>query len=82
MLFRSDQILKSIRFDCDNCGAYKEELDRLKKKSGGKWKKTKKYITEVVTYGVNQAKWKAAEEFCEKRGWKFKVLTEKDLFKK
>lgn len=45
-------------------------------------KKTKKYLTEVMTYGINQAKWKAAEEFCDKRGWKFKVLTEKDLFKK
>lgn len=40
---------------------------------------TKQYINEVVTYGVNQAKWKAANEFCLDRGWKFKVLTEYDL---
>lgn len=40
---------------------------------------TKRYINEVVTYGVNQAKWKAAEEYCLDRGWKFKVITEKDL---
>lgn len=40
---------------------------------------TKQYITEVVTYGVNQAKWKAAEEFCKDRKWTFKVLTEYDL---
>lgn len=40
---------------------------------------TKQYITEVVTYGVNQAKWKAAKEFCEDRAWQFKVLTEYDL---
>lgn len=40
---------------------------------------TKQYIQEVVTYGVNQAKWKYAEEFCKDRGWQFKVLTEHDL---
>jgi TnsA endonuclease N terminal len=47
-----------------------------------KKRKTKGYITEVMTYGVNQAKWKAADEYCKDRGWKFKVVTEKDIFKK
>lgn len=42
-------------------------------------KVTKQYINEVVTWGVNEAKWKAATEFCLDRGWQFKVLTEKDL---
>lgn len=45
-------------------------------------KKTKRYITEVVTYGINQAKWNAAEEYCRDRGWEFKVITESDLFRK
>jgi hypothetical protein len=40
---------------------------------------TKQYINEVCTYAVNQAKWKAAREFCLDRNWEFKVLTEKDL---
>jgi hypothetical protein len=40
---------------------------------------TKQYITEVVTWGVNQAKWKAASEYCLDRGWEFKILSEKDL---
>jgi len=40
---------------------------------------TKKFIEEVYTYGINQAKWKAAEDFCHKRGYKFLVLTEKEL---
>jgi len=40
---------------------------------------TKQYINEVVTYGVNQAKWKAAQEFCLDRGWEFKVMTEEHL---
>ena len=40
---------------------------------------TKQYITEVATWGVNQAKWKAANEYCLDRGWEFKILTEKEL---
>ena len=44
-------------------------------------RKTKRYITEVMTWGVNQAKWKAAQEYCLEKGWEFKVLTEKELFK-
>ena len=40
---------------------------------------TKQYINEVVTYGVNQAKWKAATEFCLDRGWEFKIITEDHL---
>lgn len=40
---------------------------------------TKQYINEVVTYAVNQAKWRAATEFCKDRGWEFKVLTEDHL---
>ena len=39
----------------------------------------KKYINEVVTYAVNQAKWDAATEYCNDRMWEFKVLTEKDM---
>lgn len=40
---------------------------------------TKQYINEVATWGVNQAKWKAAEEYCLDRGWQFSVLTEDHL---
>jgi hypothetical protein len=40
---------------------------------------TKQYITEVTTYAVNQAKWKAATEFCLDRGWEFKLVTEDHL---
>lgn len=42
-------------------------------------KKTKKYINEVVTWGINQAKWDAAEKFCRSRQWKFVKMTEKEL---
>jgi TnsA endonuclease N terminal len=42
-------------------------------------KPTRRYITEVMTYGVNQAKWKAATEYCADRNWTFHVFTEKEL---
>jgi len=40
---------------------------------------TKRYITEVTTWGVNEAKWKAAIEYCKDRTWEFKIITEDDL---
>ncbi len=40
---------------------------------------TKRYINEVVTWSVNQAKWKAATEFCVDNGWEFMLITEKEL---
>jgi hypothetical protein len=42
-------------------------------------KQTKRFIEEVFQYGVNQAKWKSADEYCTDKGMKFLVLTEKDL---
>jgi hypothetical protein len=40
---------------------------------------TKQYINEVTTWGVNQAKWKAANEYCLDRGWEFMLITEDHL---
>ena len=42
-------------------------------------KVTKRYIREVTTYGINEAKWKAADEYCKDRKWKFMVITEEEL---
>ena len=42
-------------------------------------RQTKSYIYEVTEYVKNQAKWKAAKEFCDDRMWKFKILTESEL---
>ena len=44
-----------------------------------KSKITRRYINEVMTWGVNEAKWKAANSYCNERGWKFRVITEDDL---
>jgi len=41
----------------------------------------RRYINEVCTWGVNSAKWTAAERYCETRGWQFILLTEDHLGK-
>ena len=42
-------------------------------------RKTPKFINEVRTWGINKAKWKAANEFCLDRQMEFKILTEHEL---
>lgn len=42
-------------------------------------KPSRRYITEVMTYGKNQCKWDAAREYCSRRGWDFAIMTEYDL---
>lgn len=44
-----------------------------------KTKITRQYLTEVSTWGVNSAKWSAAQKFCEKKNMKFLLVTEKDM---
>ena len=55
---------------------YKQTLEPKKGK-----KKARTFQNEILTYAVNQEKWKSANKFCSDKGWKFKILTEKDLFK-
>jgi hypothetical protein len=40
---------------------------------------SRRYLNEVKTYAVNQAKFKAAQEFCADRRWTWRILTEDDL---
>ena len=42
-------------------------------------RKTRKFLNEVKTYAVNDAKWKAAQEYCKDRRMTFMILTEKEL---
>lgn len=44
-----------------------------------KTKKTKRMITEVSTYLVNQAKWDAARKWCATNKLEFTILTEREL---
>ena len=40
---------------------------------------SRRYLTEVKNYGINTAKWEAAQEYCKDRKWEFKIMTEKEL---
>ena len=42
-------------------------------------KRTKRYITEGLTYVKNMNKWEAANEYAKDRKWEFQVWTEKTL---
>lgn len=42
-------------------------------------RKTRRYIQEVMTWGVNEAKWKAATTYANDRQWDFIILTEYHL---
>lgn len=40
---------------------------------------TKRYVSESLTYAKNKSKWEHAVEWCNNRGYEFKILTEKEL---
>jgi len=44
-----------------------------------KGRSKKKFLTEVMKWGKNQAKWEAAKKYCDKMGMEFKIITEKEL---
>lgn len=43
---------------------------------------TKRFVSEVMEWGKNNAKWEAAKEFCADKGWSFQIMTEDDIFGK
>jgi hypothetical protein len=40
---------------------------------------SRRYLREVQTYGINDAKWESAKRYCNERGWKFEIFTEDQL---
>lgn len=38
-----------------------------------------RYLKEAQTFAVNDAKWNAAQQYANKRGWKFAIFTEHTL---
>ena len=45
-------------------------------------RRTKRWLNEVTTWAVNDAKWKAAREFCADRNMEFIIMTEDHLYPK
>ena len=46
-----------------------------------RYKSTKTQLYQEATWVTNQAKFEAAEKYCRKMGWNWKILTEKQLFR-
>ena len=44
-----------------------------------KYKKKSNLIYEQKAYVTNQCKWEAAKKYCEGRGYKFLILTEREI---
>jgi hypothetical protein len=68
----------------DSDGIIKESLIEIKPKRQVKGPKiakkvNQKQLYEMKEFAKNQAKWKAAEEFCSDRKWSFQILTEDNL---
>ena len=40
-----------------------------------------RYLRDLKTWKINEAKWQVAREFCDDRKWQFKLLTEEHLVK-
>lgn len=55
-------------------------LKQLSAPKSSKRKKNKSLIYETQQYATNQAKWSAARNWCASNGYKFQILTEKELF--
>lgn len=72
----------------DKHGDIKEELVEIKPESQcsapkkGRGKKSENtYIQESLTWMTNQAKWQSAEQYAKARGWTFRVITERSIFR-
>lgn len=44
-----------------------------------KYRKKKYVLYEQAQYAINQCKWEACKQYCDKKGYKFLILTEKEL---
>ena len=70
----------------DRNGVIHEELIEIKPavqckppvKTKGKRKKT--YLEECATFQRNTDKWKSCSIYAKKRGWTFRIITEKEIF--
>ena len=56
-----------------------EVKPKVQTKPPKKSKSRRRYLREVKTWGVNQAKWEAAESICKKHGWKWNIWTEDQI---
>lgn len=56
-------------------------LKECKEPQKTRGKSSKTYLYEKKTWEINKAKWRATQKYCKLKGWTFKIVTEKELFK-
>ena len=64
----------------DRSGIIKKELIEIKPDKQTKEPKKNATLYAKLDYAVNISKWKAAASWCESKGIKFRLLTEKQLY--
>ena len=75
------EFIINVKENTGQVKTYVIEVKPLKQTKPPKPKKkvTKSYIYECKTYAMNQAKWKAADEWCKDKRIEFKIITEREL---
>ena len=58
----------------------KKQTQKPEQPMSGRISKSK--LFEIKNWMINSAKWAAAENYCEGRGWRFRLLTEENIFGK
>lgn len=58
--------------------SFRETIEpNVKKLPNGRY--SRQTLRALLIWGINQAKWKAAREYCQKQNMTFKLITEKEL---
>lgn len=68
----------TVRTQMIEVKSYRETIEPvIKKTTNGRY--SRQTLRSILIWGINQAKWKAAREYCQKKDWQFKLITEKEL---
>ena len=78
---RMHRYFVDVKFTTTDNRTYLVEVKPAKEKQPPKnpGRKTRRYITEVMTYAKNTSKWEAADAYAKDRGWTFEIWTEDTL---
>lgn len=78
---RPHRYFMDVYFETTSGECHIVEIKPAKELSPPKYpgRKTKRYISESLTYIKNQSKWRAAEKYAKTRGWQFSIWTENEL---
>ena len=60
----------------------KPKSQTIPPKDTSRKRKSGRFLLEMKRYGINEAKWIAANTYCKYKNWKFKIITEDHLLAK